>query len=74
MKKEEAFNWIQQVVVQQRQTKLLSFNDEGQTLHWPQIKSSSHSKPLVFMTTLFPPRALHLISHQHQQEPHAVLV
>ena len=50
---------IQKVVVQTKKTKLLSSNDEGRTLHRPRIKSSSHSKPLFFMTTLFPLRALH---------------
>ena len=54
--------------------KLLSSNDEGRTLHQPQIKSSSHSKPLVFVTILFPLRALYPIPNQHWQEPCAILV
>ena len=45
--------------------KLLSSNDEGRTLHQPRIKSSSHSKPLFFVTTLFPLRALHPVPNQH---------
>ena len=62
------------MVVQNEEDKLLSSNDEGRTLDQPQIKSLSHSKPLFFVTTLFPLRALHSIPHQHRQEPRTVLV
>ena len=62
------------MVVQTKKTKLLSSNDEGRTPHQPRIKSSSHSKSLFFMTTLFPLRALHSVSNQHQQESCTVLV
>ena len=74
MKKEQGDDWIQRVVVHKEEQTLLSSNDEGRTLHQPRIKSSSHSKPLFFVTTLFPLRALHPIPHQHRQEPCAILV
>ena len=73
-RKSKVVDWIQQVVVHKEEQTLLSSNDEGWTLHQPRIKSSSHSKPLFFMTTLFPLRALHSIPQQHQQEPRAILI
>ena len=73
-RRSKVVDWIQRVVVHKEEQTLLSSNDEGRTLHWPRIKSSSHSKPLFFLTTLFPLRALHSIPHQHRQEPCAVLI
>ena len=49
-------------------------NDEGWTPHRPRIKSSSHSKPLFSVTTLFPLRALHSVPNQHRQEARSILV
>ena len=65
MKKEKVSNWICWVVVQDKKKKLLSSIDEGWTLHWPWIKSLSHSKTLFVVTTLYPLQTLCLISYQH---------